>query len=179
MHKRSMDRFALATALFVVLVTGAAPTRAATATAQFFVTVQVDASCVVSAIGNLNFGRIVSPITQFVDTSMEIKLSSCNQSFPPYPVISLSKGKGAGATFAERKMTSTSNSKNTVIYWISLPPPFDSGGGAGPGWGDGSEGSHTYEATPGNAIVVKGIIPILQSPEPGAYTDTVVVTVTF
>ena len=86
------------------------------------------------------------------------------------PLISLDKGRGAGATFAQRKMTSSSNVADTLNYTLYTD--------ALTVWGDGTEGSsqHRYD---GNAVVINAVIPKGQAPAAGSYTDTIVVTLSF
>ncbi len=176
MYKRTIGSFALATALFVVLWTSAVPTRAAgTATGSFIVDATVDLSCSVKATTNINFGSFQSPVEGNVSAQGEITVD-CPTSSEFW--ISLSKGNGAGATFAQRKMTSFSNAADTLIYslyldgnpWLRV-------------WGDGTGGSERKVGLPGltapQSFTVYGMIPAHQVPAAGSYQDTIVVNLIF
>jgi len=182
-QKRTGDRFALATALFMVLLTSAVPTRAATTTAQFLVQAQVDVNCRVASTSSVNFGLVGSPVDGDDTGVGELVLSGDCFPIPgQYPSISLSKGTGVGSTFAQRKMTSTTNSNDTLTYSLYSSSPSSSG----KPWGDGTEGSE-LNLFPARTSIIYGVIRSqsppqgagTQAPPPGTYTDTVVITVTF
>ncbi len=174
MYKRTIGSFALATALFMVLLTSAVLTRAAaTSTGQFIVQANVALDCSVKSTTNINFGTIHSPTTLFnAPVASGIITVDCPASAQYW--ISLSKGNGAGATFAQRKMTSSSNSADTIIYSLYTE--------LGTVWGDGTDGSEregswgTIHPIP---FTVVAKIPVNQAPAAGSYTDTIVVTLSF
>ncbi|MEI8325288.1 MAG: spore coat protein U domain-containing protein [Betaproteobacteria bacterium] len=182
MYKRSIDRFALATALFMALFTSAVPSYAAgTPTGQFIVQATVNFTCSVGYTSNIYFGEgygISSPISSAGYTAWGVISLDC----PAAEYwISLSKGAGAGATFAQRRMTSNTNSNDTLIYSLYLPgavAPF----AAAAVWGDGSEGSQKWRAQ-GQAtqlsLSFNAFIPGQQAPAAGTYFDTIVVTLSF
>ena len=175
MHKRTIGRFALATALFMVLLTSAVPTRAAgIATGVLAAAATVNLACLVSNSKNVSFGRIQTPIGSKIgsDPPSTGNVSvTCNGG--PYS-IGLSVGNGAGASFATRKMTSGSNTLNYSLYSTADHSSV---------WGDGTPGSVTVsspvDAAGTHDFPVYGLIFAPQSPEAGAYTDTITVTVTF
>ena len=172
MYKRTIGSFTLAKALFVVLLTSAVLTRAAgTATGQFIVQATVKMSCSVAGTENINFGDIPSPVEVDLHRTAQIAMGlNCPYLFPPQPLISLDKGRGAGATFAQRKMTSSSNVADTLNYTLYTD--------ALTVWGDGTEGSsqHRYD---GDVVTIDAVIPKGQAPAAGSYQDTIVVTVSF
>ena len=172
-YKRTIGSFALATALFMVLWTSAVPTRAAgTATGSFIVDATVDLSCSVKATTNINFGSIQSPVEGNVSAQGEITVDCPGALF----WVFLGKGRGVGATFAQRKMTSSSNPTETLIYSLYM----DAQGTTV--WGDGSDGSGNdgdSGLTLPRTFSFWGIIAVNQAPAAGSYQDTIVVTVSF
>jgi spore coat protein U-like protein len=147
-----------------------APAWAATATTTFAVSGTVVPTCNVSA-ANLSFGTsIPSPINSNVDAQSNIT-ATCS-SGTPY-TVALSAGNGAAATFASRKLTSGANTLNYALF---------TNAGRTTVWGDGSAGSSTFGSMgsgAAQAIPVYGRILSGQSVATGAYSDTIVVTLTF
>ncbi|MEI8363027.1 MAG: spore coat U domain-containing protein [Betaproteobacteria bacterium] len=182
MYKRTIGTFALAKALFVVLLTSAVLTRAAgTATGQFIVQATVNLSCSVASTENVNFGSIQSPTGAFDGVGYTATGSIAITCQAPTFRTSLNKGNGAGATFAQRKMTSTSNAADTLIYSLYLP---EETGASTLVWGDGTEGSEILivggsGSYPTRVFHFKGVIAVNQAPAAGSYQDTIVVTVSF
>ncbi|MEI8325287.1 MAG: spore coat protein U domain-containing protein [Betaproteobacteria bacterium] len=173
-QKRTGDRFAMATALFMVLLTSAVPTRAATATAPLLVQARVEVLCGVATTANVNFGTLISPFEGERHGIGEFTLNGfCSFLFIPPPRVSLSVGNGVGATFAARKMSSTSDPSKTITYSLHLEALN------GPLWGDGTNGSEQLIAYSLGSHIIYGVIPSGQSPPEGVYSDTVVITVTF
>lgn len=158
----------------IILVCGllgfAAPLWAATATTTFSVSGTVVPTCNVSATA-LNFGAAIpNPINSNVDAQGSVT-ATCS-SGAAY-TVGLSVGSGAGATFASRKMTSGPNTLNYSLYTDA---------GRTTVWGDGTAGSSLFNGSGSGAaqvIPVFGRIPSPQTIPTGAYTDTVVVTLTF
>jgi spore coat protein U-like protein len=87
--------------------------------------------------------------------------------------LSLNVGQGAGATFSTRRMTGSSGTLGYNLYRDSTRTQA---------WGDGSAGSTTVSST-GNGTVqtstVYATLPVQALPRPGAYADTITVTVTY
>jgi len=173
MYKRTIGSFTLATALFVVLLTSAVLTRAAgTPTGQFIVQATVNLSCSVKATTNINFGTIQSPIVASEAIPGSVTVDCPGALF----WVFLGKGRGVGATFAQRKMTSSSNPTETLIYSLYM----DAQGTTV--WGDGSDGSGNdgdSGLTLPRTFSFWGIIAGGQAPAAGSYQDTIVVTVSF
>lgn len=80
----------------------------------------------------------------------------------------LSAGSG---TYAQRHMLNGANVLNYQIYTSSALTKV---------WGDGSAGTGTVAfKSISNAVPVYGRIPALQSVQPGLYSDSIVVTISF
>lgn len=139
---------------------------------NFTVSVTVLASCTV-ATGNLSFGS-VSLLTANVDATAALTVTCTNTT--PY-TISLGAGTGSGATVANRRMTQAGGA--TVAYrlyqdsahiniWGATPPPAanaDTVSGIGAG--------------AAQTLPVYGRVPPQTTPRQGAYSDTVLVTLTY
>jgi len=173
MYKRTIGSFALATALFMVLLTSTVPTRAAgTPTGSFIVQATVNFTCSVKSTENVNFGSIQSPIVASEAIPGSVTVDCPGALF----WVFLGKGTGAGATFAQRKMTSTSNPTETLIYSLYMDPQGTTV------WGDGSDGSGNdggWNLTLPRTFPFWGIIAGGQAPAAGSYQDTIVVTLSF
>ena len=139
---------------------------------NFTVSVTVLASCTV-ATGNLSFGS-VSVLTANVDATATLTVTCTNTT--PY-TISLGAGTGTGATVANRSMTRAGGA--TVAYslyqdvaratvWGMTPPPAANANTVS-GVGSGAAQS----------LPVYGRVPPQTTPLQGAYTDTVLVTLTY
>lgn len=107
-------------------------------------------------------------ITTAVDGAASISVTCTNTT--PYSV-GLSNGAGAGATFVQRKMTSSSG--NTVNYNLFSDVARTAV------WADGffrRSGSGTGSP---QLLTVYGRVPVQTTPPPGVYRDTVVITLTY
>lgn len=140
-------------------------TFAATSTANLTVNATVAASCTVSG-GTLAFG---SYTLAAISASTNITATCTNGT--AYN-IGLSAGGGSGASVTTRKMTSGSNTLNYSLYTNSGNTTI---------WGN-TVGTDTVSATgTGTAVnhTVYGNVPANQTSPIGAYSDTVVITITF
>ena len=144
---------------FLALLTST-PAAAATATTAFAVTATVQATCAVSATA-MGFGTY----TTAVATSTSTVTVTCTNT-TPY-TVGLSAGSATGATVTNRSMT---------------------GGAVLLGYGLFSDSAHstnfvTTASINGNnlaqPITIYGQIPAGEYVTPGAYTDTITVTVTY
>jgi len=138
-----------------------------TTATSFNALVRVTAACTISA-SNLNFGAI-NLLTSNVDATSNISAQCANGA--PYN-IGLSAGNGPGATVAVRQMTQGANTLNYSLYRDSSRTGV---------WGN-TIGTDTVAATGtgvAQSFIVYGRIPPQTTPGPGAYTDTIVVTLTF
>ena len=137
-----------------------------TATTSFTITAVITATCTTSAT-NLAFGNYASVQR---DAQSAITVNCTN--LTPFN-IGLSAGAGSGATVTARKMTGPAAA--TLNYSMFR----DSGRTLN--WGN-TVGTDTFSATATGSAVqypVYGRIPAGQAPRTGAYTDTIVVTVTY
>ncbi|TJV45725.1 MAG: spore coat protein U domain-containing protein [Mesorhizobium sp.] len=130
-------------------------------------TATINANCNVSAT-NVNFGS-VGVLASNVDSTGSVTVRCTDTT--PYN-IGLSAGAGSGATVASRKMTSGAKTVTYSLY---------SDSGRASVWGN-AIGTDTASGT-GTGLdqpyTVYARAPAQTTPAPGAYTDTIVVTVTY
>lgn len=147
-----------------VLMCQISSVNAATTTGNMTVDATVVASCSV-VVNSLSFGNY--SLTQ-LDASAVIT-PTCTNGTTYY--IELSAGSGTGATTTTRKMTSGANTLNYSIYKDSSRATV---------WGTGTTDRVSSTGTgAAQTFTAYGRIPASQVSPLGAYTDTVVVTVTF
>jgi spore coat protein U-like protein len=150
----------------LALVGGAA--YAATTTSTFQVQMTIAAQCVINSAGTLNFGS-QGVLSSNTDQSSTLSVQCTNST--AYN-IGLDAGTGSGASVAVRKMTSGGNTINYSLYTDA---------GRSTLWGN-TVGTDTVSAT-GNgsaqSYTVYGRVPSQTTPAPGAYADTITVTVTY
>ena len=146
----------------------ACPTGSQTATGGTTTwTATVLANCAVSATG-VNFGSS-GPITSNVDASGTVSVQCTNST--AYSVA-LSGGKSGATDPTQRKMSKASETITYGLYQNSArTQPWGSTSGVNTIGGTGS-GSN-------QALTVYGRVTAQTTPSPGAYTDSVVVTVTY
>jgi spore coat protein U-like protein len=167
MNQTSLQKFALAA---VVIAALSAPlARAATSTGNFAITGTITATCQVNA-SSLAFGAYNPVLNANLDVTGTVSVSCTNAT--PYN-IGLGVGAGTGATITNRKMTSGAN---TLTYQVFRNTTRTLN------WGQ-TVGTDTVAGT-GNgvaqAITAYGRIPSGQTAAAvGAYTDTVVITITY
>jgi spore coat protein U-like protein len=140
--------------------------QAATTTATFTVTADVQTTCNVTA-QNLNFGAYAG-----VELDISTTLTATCSSGTPYSV-GLSAGTSTGATVTARKMTGPG--ADPLAYSLSQDAAHSIN------WGD-TIGTDTVPGTGnglGQTLTVFGRVPAGQFVGPGAYTDTITVTLTF
>jgi spore coat protein U-like protein len=136
-------------------------------------------SCSVSASG-VNFG-VYDPTSGSSATSTGTLLVSCNWTAPAPAQITVSVylSTGSSGTYSARSMTSGSNRLTYNLF-------FNANGSTI--WGNGTGGSYYGTATivtgtpsgSGTANgTLYGIAPAGQDVAPGAYSDTIVVTVNY
>lgn len=145
------------------------PALAATATGSFTVQITIQASCVFVSATTLTF-TAVGVIAANDDASTTLSVQCTNTT--PYN-IGLSAGLGTGATVASRKMTGTGGALvNYTLYSDTNRTTV---------WGQ-TIGTDTVSASGSGAAqpyTVYGRVPVQTTPAPGAYTDTITVTVTY
>jgi spore coat protein U-like protein len=132
-------------------------------------------SCSVTATA-VSFG-VYTPLTQLNSTGT-VSVSCSGVSLPTVVPVAISLNAGSsGGTFAARLMASGANSLSYNLYTASNDMNV---------WGDGTGGSVVVNATVSVPIIgsgqtnvtVYGQIPS-QDPAPGAYADTITVSVAY
>ena len=169
MVRGRFKQFVRALPLVVAALTPAmtdTPANASTATGSVPISATVLAQCDVSAT-SLSFGNYSSAQ---LDGSATVSVTCTNGT--PY-TVALDTGSGSGATVPNRAMTGPSSAVlNYSLYRDT---------GRSQVWGqtvgtDTLAGTGTGSLT---ALTVYGRIPAGQHPAPGAYTDTVSVTLAY
>jgi spore coat protein U-like protein len=145
----------------------------ATAVGSFQVTATILSSCNVTGT-TLNFGSNIDPISASVPLDSSSTLSVTCSNTTPYSVA-LNAGTNAGGStnFSSR---SIKNGTHTLGYQLYT----DSGRSSV--WGDGTSSTNTAPGTgsgSAQSINIYGRLPSLSGAVPGAYTDTVTVTITY
>lgn len=147
--------------------------HAATTTGSFQVNATVVSACTVTG-ALLNFGNNIDPLSTAlpVDASSALTVTCTNTT--PY-AVALDAGSNAGgaANFGSRAMKSGANLLSYQLYLNA---------GRTSVWGDGSGGSLTATGTgtgSSQSLTIHGRLPSLTGTIPGAYTDTVTVTITY
>jgi spore coat protein U-like protein len=163
---RALHEFAPAFGAVALLAAFASdPAHAATATASFTITATVQATCLISAT-SMAFGTYTGALAE---TTSTISITCTNTT--PYNV-GLSVGLGAGATVAARKMTSGANLLTYALYRDAARTQI---------WG--TTVSTDTRAGTGNGVLqpltVYGRLYAGQFVTPGAYSDTIIATVTY
>ncbi len=148
-----------------------AAVRAADATGVLNVSATISSDCAVGtstlAFGTLSSGAVLAGN---IDATGTLTVNCTNG--VAY-VIQLGVGSGAGARFTERFMTSGGNLLSYSIYTTAAYATI---------WGDGSGSSETVAGTGSGtvqSVSAYGRIFSGQTPQPGTYSDTVSVTVSY
>ncbi|MEA2977991.1 MAG: hypothetical protein QOF19_3511 [Alphaproteobacteria bacterium] len=151
----------------LTLLSGAA--HAGTATSSFGVQLTINANCIINSTNTMDFVS-AGVITANIDKQADINIQCTNTT--PFK-IGLNAGLGVGATIAVRKMTGPGGATiNYSLYqdaarttlWGNTPPT------------DTVNPNGTGASLP---YTVYGRVPAQNTPAPGAYTDTITVTVTY
>ncbi|MEZ0231700.1 MAG: spore coat U domain-containing protein [Methylophilaceae bacterium] len=154
----------------VMLISSTAQVQAATATTTMLVTATVLTSCLVTALP-LAFGNY-DPSSVTDRTTTTTTTVTCTGVANNY-TLAMNAGTGSGATVAARKMTFGASTLNYSVYTTAAHTTV---------WGDGTAGTGTVT---GNGVLgvtnhtVYGVIPAGQSPNAGAYSDTINITLTY
>jgi len=142
-------------------------------TTTFPVTATITSACTVSGSA-LNFGSAIDPLssTTPLDATSTVTVTCSNTT--PY-TVSLNAGANAGGSsnFSTRTMKSGSD---TLAYQLYLDA------GRATVWGDGTASSSARNGTgsgSAQSLTVYGRLPSLANVVPGAYTDTVTVTISY
>lgn len=161
-----MHRLALAAVSLCLAGTLARPAVAASCTGGSAGTVSV-------TVEPLSFGGYYASANASTVEPFSVTISCVGgDSSSTVPPVSISLGTGSGS-FAKRAMTSGSSSLNYQIYTsASLAVVWGDGtGGSSPVTGGGSSSSQIFTGY--------GEVPARQWVIPGAYTDTLTVTVSY
>jgi spore coat protein U-like protein len=165
------------TALAAALLAVAPLASAATDSSDMTVSIQIQNACTITA-EPLDFGAQTSVDTAIDDaTTVELDCSAIDSAV----MITFGNGAGAGATYDSRKMTNADGDTINYSLFVDTARSQALGDGAGNGVAlvtdsDGNSGSTGTVQT----FDVYGRVFGGQGPKPvGAYTDTVVATVTF
>jgi spore coat protein U-like protein len=152
-------------ALIAGLGLGAA--HATTQTTTFQVTAIIAATCNINSAANLDFGTYVG--TQDDNTSV-ISVTCTNTT--PYDV-GLDAGTSVGATVTTRAMTGPASALLHYALFRDSARTLN--------WGNtvGTDTLHVVANGLAQASTVFGRVPGAQAPQPGGYTDTITVTLTF
>jgi spore coat protein U-like protein len=147
--------------------------QAVTASNTFQVQATVISSCQVSGT-SLNFGNSIDPLAAATPLDATSTLSVVCTNTTPY-TVALNAGANAGgaANFGARAMKSGTQ---TLGYQLYLDT------GRSTVWGDGTASSSTSAGTGTGStqtLTLYGRLPSLANVVPGAYTDTVTVTVSY
>ena len=130
------------------------------------------AACTVSA--NLLAFGVYPPFSGTpTDSTGEVRVQ-CSSGFTGLYTIALNAGLNSGGSFANRQMASGANRLSYQLYRDAARTSV---------WGDGTGGTSTVSTLCTNncndRVTVYGRVPALQHVAPGAYVDTVTVTVTY
>ena len=158
--------------MVAVVLAMASSVRADTSTAVMTPTMTVAANCIVTA-SNLNFGSYNPLSSTANDAATTLQVTCTNTT--TY-AVKLGLGTGAGATFAQRRMTGQTFTTQTLAYSLYKDA------GRSQLWGDGTGGSGTAAGTgsgTAQTLTVYGRIPIGQFPRVDSYKDTVNVTINY
>jgi spore coat protein U-like protein len=139
-----------------------------TISSTFSVQLTISASCIISSASSLTFaasGVIATAINQTSTIQVQCTNTTAYN-------IGLNPGTATGATVTTRKMTSGSNTINYSLFRDA---------GMTSNWGQ-TVGTDTVSSTGTGAVqsfTVYGQVPAQSTPAPGAYSDTITVTVTY
>lgn len=172
MHRTSRlilaPAFGLATGLLAAL-----PAAAGSASGSFQVNATVVSACSVTG-SLLNFGTSLDPVASAVPVDATSTLTVQCTNTTPY-AVSLNAGLNAGgaSVFGSRSMKSGAHLLGYQLYLDS---------GRATVWGDGTASSSTVSGTgtgSNQSITVYGRLPTLSGAVPGAYSDTVTITISY
>jgi spore coat protein U-like protein len=152
--------------LGIVLTTGALPAGAVTRTANLPVSATVESACNLTT-ASMDFGTYQAGAAANLDVAGSIRYTQCIGL-----TLTLELGLGANASGSTRRMQSAAGGFLTYeIYKNS---------GRTNVFGSGAAGlSVTAPASGAQTLTIYGRVPSGQAVAPGAYTDTVAITLTF
>ncbi|MBA4242276.1 MAG: spore coat protein, partial [Sphingobacteriaceae bacterium] len=154
----------------VLGLAAAASINAASSTAVFQVSATVSASCNVSAT-NVAFGAITPAATGVAQATGTIT-STCTKTTP----YTLSINKGVAPTYATRTMAGTGGNTDLLNYNLYTSNAYTTI------FGDATESTQTVGGTGtgvAQATTVYGQLSLNQYIKPDAYTDNLIVTLSY
>lgn len=156
---------ALATTCLAVALL-ASPAAAGSTTAQFDVTLTIQAGCEVTGPNDLDFGT-----HSFIDTAITATTTfSIRCSSGTTGIIALDGGSGSSPLISRRTMENGAEDVEYNLYTAENSL-----------WGDGTTGSTVTHSGTGSAttLTIYGQVPAQTAPTTGVYSDTITMTVTF
>ena len=158
----------LCLAAAILAATSAHAALAATQTTTFQVTATVQTACVIGSATDLAFGAYTKSAN--LDATSTISVACTNTT--PYDV-GLNAGTSTGATVTTRHMTGPSSALLAYNLFSDASRTVN--------WGNtvGTDTVHVIGTGAAQSLTVYGEVPSGQRPTPGAYADTITVTVTF
>jgi spore coat protein U-like protein len=165
--KTILQRAAAAAALAALF--GSPIAHAATASSSFQVQLTVQASCSVTSATTLDFGS-TTLLSAAIDQSTTLNVQ-CSQTTPFN--VGLNAGTTSGGSTAVRKLSA--GGAQTIDYALYRDAAHTQV------WGDtiGTDTLASVGTGSSQSFAVYGRVPVQTTPAPGAYTDTVTVTVTY
>ena len=179
----------LGAAILAVLLLADAPARAAVSK-TFNATASVTANCLMSNIGDLNFGAydpVVANASAGLSGNTTFTLTCTRGALP---VISLNAGANFGQNIAAKRAMNNGTTSPAAGNYLSydLLVPSSVGGPASATasvahWGDGTSGTSTFSPSvptvAAQTITIFGSVPPTQDVAAGTYTDSVTATVNY
>ena len=145
----------------------------ATAVGSFQVTATILSSCNVTGT-TLNFGSNIDPISASVPLDSSSTLSvTCSNTTPYSVALNAGTNAGGATNFSSRNIKNGTHTLGYQLYTDS---------GRTSVWGDGTSSTNTAPGTgsgSAQSINIYGRLPSLSGAVPGAYTDTVTVTISY
>jgi spore coat protein U-like protein len=157
------------------LVVGAGQAAATTTTSTFSVQLQITAQCVINSTATLNFGSagVLGGAAGTTNTDQTTSIGVQCTNTTPYNV-GLDAGTTVGGSTTTRLLLNASTSE-TIQYKLYT------NSGHTTNWGN-AVGTDTVSGTgtgSTQSFTIYGRVPPQATPTPGAYADTVTVTVTY
>ena len=161
------------TMALISAVAWSAPAWAGTGTGSFQVSATVISSCTVSGT-TLSFGTSIDPLASAVPVDATSTMTvQCTNTTPYTLALTAGINAGGASLFSARAMKS---GVHLLPYQLYLDVARSSV------WGDGTSSSLTQSGTGSGgsqSVTIYGRLPSLTGIIPGAYTDTVTVTISY
>ncbi|MET0517908.1 MAG: spore coat U domain-containing protein [Burkholderiaceae bacterium] len=155
-----------------LLLLAGADASAATSNNSFQVNATVTSACTISGSA-MNFGSSIDPLASATPLDATSTLSvQCTNTTPYTVALNAGSNAGGASNFGNRTMKSGSNSLGYQLY-------LDAGRASV--WGDGTASGTVGGTGTGStqSLTIYGRLPSLSNVVPGAYTDTVTVTISY